>query len=155
MYTIVPSPLMSPYILRRFAVDPPGNDGAMMPVAKPPSALKLTVVTGLGLRGSGCDRVKHAVKVVADGIDTTWTVSAASPSSVVNHSPTNMPVVELTVAVTGTPGVQNVPAGVTIGTVSVTGPGNVTRPACPTSCCSSSVAPRTPLCISVRFQIVC
>src|SRR4051812_34362943 len=28
------------------------------------------------------------------------------------------------------------------------------RPAWPTSCCSSSVAPRIPLCISVRFQIV-
>src|SRR5262245_8672660 len=28
------------------------------------------------------------------------------------------------------------------------------RPAWPTSCCSSSVAPRMPLCISVRFQMV-
>src|SRR5688572_14287878 len=36
----------------------------------------------------------------------------------------------------------------------VTVPGNATRPACPTSCCSSSVAPRMPLCISVRFQTV-
>ena len=36
----------------------------------------------------------------------------------------------------------------------MTGTTAVTRPACPTSCCISSVAPRTPLCISVRFQIV-
>src|SRR5258705_8257385 len=33
-------------------------------------------------------------------------------------------------------------------------PGTLMRPAWPTSCCSSSVAPRTPLCISVRFQTV-
>ena len=35
------------------------------------------------------------------------------------------------------------------------GAGSAMRPAWPTSCCSSSVAPRMPLCISVRFQIVC
>src|SRR5262249_28102323 len=129
--------------------------GATMPDAKPPSARSLTVLAGLGLvRGSGCDRVKHAVNVVAVGIDATWTVSVASPSAVVNHSPTNMPIVELAGPGPGAPG-HTVPPGVTIGKVSVTTPGTVTRPACPTSCCSSSVAPRTPLCISVRFQIVC
>ena len=69
----------------------------------------------------------------------------------------------LTVAVTETGAkaggptvaVQDVFGAVTMGAVSVTGAGNVARPAWPTSCCSSSVAPRTPLCISVRFQMVC
>ena len=32
--------------------------------------------------------------------------------------------------------------------------GMAIRPACPTSCCSTSVAPRMPLCICVRFQMV-
>ena len=36
--------------------------------------------------------------------------------------------------------------------VSVTVPGSATSPACPTSCCNNSVAPRTLLCICVRFH---
>ena len=38
--------------------------------------------------------------------------------------------------------------------VVVTAAGSAIRPAWPTSCCSTSVAPRMPLCICVRFQIV-
>src|SRR5262249_46562148 len=97
---------MSPNIFRRFAVDPFGYDGATMPAANPPSALNAVVL-------ARCDCVKQAVNVVADGMATIDTVSAASPSSVVSHSPTNMPVVELTVAFTGTPGVHSVPGAVT------------------------------------------
>ena len=62
-----------------------------------------------------------------------------------SNSPTNMPVTDDIVAVV---------ALVATATVRVTAAGSAMRPACPTSCCSSSVALRTPACISVRFQIV-
>ena len=95
-----------------------------MPVAKPPSARQSRS------RRRRCDWVKQAVIVVADGIDVTATVSDASPSSVVSHSPTNIPGVEVTVAVTGRPHagvaprmVHSVPDAVTIGAVSVIAPG--------------------------------
>src|SRR4051794_17608001 len=102
-----------------------------MPVAKPPRARNAVA--------TACDWVKQAVIDVAELIAAIATVSAASPSRVVSHSPTNMPVVELTVAGTGTPItpgvgtfiVHNVPAAVAIGAVSVAAPpapGSVTRP---------------------------
>src|SRR5438093_3231309 len=131
---MLPSPLTSPYSFSLFAVDPLRMDGETMPVAKPPSAVIVVVL-------AACDCVKQPVNVVADGIDVIATVSDVSPSSVVNHSPTNMPDVDVTVAVTGT--AQGETPAIAAVSVTLPVPGSAMRPAWPTSCWSSSVAPRT------------
>src|SRR5207248_2735288 len=63
-YTMLPSPLMSPYILRTVALDPLAMPvGGMMPVAKPPS--------GVSVAPEAWALVKHAVIVggVADALN--------------------------------------------------------------------------------------
>src|SRR5258708_11501546 len=96
---MLPSPLMSPYSFSVFAVEPLAIPvGGTMPVAKPPS----TAIEMGEPATTVCERVKQAVSVVADGMAVTANVSDESPSKVVNHSPTNIPVVEVTVTVTGT-----------------------------------------------------
>ena len=76
----------------------------------------------------------------------TWTVSSVGPASITSFSPTNMPVVEAepTVTVSG--------RAATALPSSCVPSGSVTLPACPTSCCSSSVALRTPSCMADRLN---
>src|SRR5688572_9807698 len=78
-------------------------------------------------------------------IAVTVTVSSVAPAPTISCSPTNMPSVESTATV-------NTP--IPVAPASSTGPGSETRPACPTSCCSSAVALRTPECISERLVIL-
>src|SRR5262249_33327468 len=177
---MLPSPLMSPNIFRTVAVDPfgtPGNPasvqaadgqtpgaGGMMPLPNAPCTT-ITVPAACGSR-------KPAV-ICGGGpaeMDQSGTVSRADPSNVVisayeaGTAPAvaHRPLIELTFTVDAfTPGLAwshatEAPTGaVNLIGPSVAGSIATTRPACPTSCCISSVAPRTPLCISVRFQIVC
>jgi hypothetical protein len=118
--------------------------------------------------------MKHALMVPAPTA-ATRTDSWLSPSSVVSRmyeafAPlvAHMPAVEFTLTVvafaSGVSGSHAIVDGVVIAVVIIVGigtsgfgpggPGNPIRPAWPTSCCRSSVAPRMPLCISVRLAIV-
>ena len=90
------------------------------------------------------------VTVSAHGWMTTQGVGP--PTSTTSCSPTKKPVIVAgTAPLTLTP---TVCAPIGTAAANVTAPGSEILPACPTSCCSSSVALRTPAWSWVRFQIV-
>src|SRR3954463_392692 len=121
-----------------------------MPAEKAPSAWTGTPVVVCDPTTSPVADLTVRIRVLVS-IFVISTVSWFTPRSITIFSSRNIPFVELTVMVVVqlTVGPQPV-----VPLVSVTTTGSEMRPAWPTSCCSTSVAPRIPLCIWVRFQIV-
>src|SRR5262252_5829357 len=164
---MLPSPLTSPNNFRWFLSDPLtyvpvqltppvvmeyAGLGGTIPSAKPPSSISVTGVSADAVR---CERLKHAVIVVALLICCTTMVSELLPSSTASLMPcrtsAHSPTVEFTVTGAGvTPPDHQGAAPVCVhgaampdastGVVrSIVPAGSVMRPAWPTSCCRSSV----------------
>src|SRR5215470_8833452 len=123
--------------------------GGTIPVPnEPDTSSEIAQAAGVA-GGHGCGLLNTAVMLPAETA-VTVTTSKFWPASTSNSILENMFCVEVTARVCGT-----VPAAT--GPVMVTGrtaDGKEIRPACPISCCSSSVALRTLVCISVRFATV-
>src|ERR1043166_8794739 len=154
-YTMLPSPLTSPYNFKVLAVDPLGyGAGGTMPVPKPPSTW-IGAPTRCGYTNVAeiCfAAVFTPVTVTVSWHGETGTQGAGPPTSTINFSPTKNPVI-----VAGAAPLIRTPtfcAPTAVAAAKLPLPGSAIRPACPTSCCSNSVALRTPAWSCVRFQIV-
>src|SRR4051794_8371081 len=133
--------------------------GGTMPLANPPSACTGAPDPPV----SACGYVNDAVIVLPTvftpvTVTVSWhgnvtTQGVGPPTSITSCSPTKNPLIVAGVAPsTLTPTVW-LPIPIAAASVTLV-PGSTMRPACPTSCCSSSVALLTPACSCVRFQIV-